>query len=182
MPRLIERLLIVLASLGIAIGVIALLSGGLLAAHDAPGITGSGSGPGVGFPDQGAALLRPGDLQPVYDSNPPTSGPHVPVPVTSDGAQLSDYQLLQALEVGDVVFMYGTPGPPSGLARLANSIAPFTPALAATGGSVILATRPGTVGVIALAWTRMLHVASVSDPQLRSFAEYWLGRGYAYAG
>ncbi|MGH2872858.1 MAG: DUF3105 domain-containing protein [Solirubrobacteraceae bacterium] len=181
MARLIERLAIVVAALAISIGVIALLSGGLLAGHDVPGVTGATAGPGVRYADQGAAQLRPGDLEPVYDSDPPTSGPHVPTPVTLDGAPLSDYQLLQALQVGDVVFVYGTRRPPAGLARLAAEIAPFTPALAATGGSVVLASRPGISGIVALAWTRMLRVADAGDPQLRSFAQYWLGRGYSAA-
>lgn len=180
MSRLIERLLIVIASLAISIGVIAFLSGGLLVGHDTPGIKGTDSAPGVSYPDQGAAQLRAGDLEPVYDSNPPTSGPHVPAAITRDGIQLTNYQLLQALQVGDVVFMYGTRQPPAGLAVLASSIAPFTPSLAATGGAVVLATRPGVSGVIALAWTRMLRAPDASDPQLRSFAEYWLGRGYAH--
>ena len=180
MSRLIERLVIVVASLAVSIGVIAFLSGGLLVGHDTPGINGAGSAPGVSYPDQGAAQLRPGDLEPVYDSNPPTSGPHVPVPITNNGAQLTNYQLLQALQVGDVVFMYGARQPPSGLASLASSIAPFTPSLAATGGAIVLATRPGTSGVIALAWTRMLRAPDASDPALRNFAEYWLGRGYAH--
>lgn len=180
MSRLIERLLIVVASLAISIGVIALLSGGLLAGRDAPGISGTTGGPGTPYPDQGAARLRPGDLEPVYDSNPPTSGPHVPVPVTRDGAQLTNDQLLQALQVGDVVFMYGTRRPPAGLAQMAAGVAPFTPSLAAAGGAVILATRPGTAGVIALAWTRMLRAPGASDPSLRSFAQYWLGRGYVH--
>lgn len=181
MSKLIERLLIVTASLVIAIGVIVVLSGGPLAGQDAPGITGTAGGPGTAYPDQGAAQLRPGDLEPVYNSNPPTSGPHIPVPVTRNGARLTNYQLLQALQVGDVVFMYGTPRPPAGLARLAASIAPFSPSLAATGGAVVLATRPGTSGVIALAWTRMLRAPDASAPALRSFAQYWLGRGYVHS-
>jgi Protein of unknown function (DUF3105) len=178
MPRLIERLLIVAVSLAISIGVIALLSGGLLAGRDTPGVSGTDSGPGVAFRDQGDAQLRAGDLEPVYDSDPPTSGPHIPEPVSRNGAQLTDYQLLQALQVGDVVLMYGTRRPPSGLAALADSLAPpFTPALAASGGAVILAYRPGTEGVIGLAWTHMQRVASAADPALRSFAQFWLGRG-----
>ena len=72
MPRLIERLLIVVASLAVAIGVIALLSGGLLAGRDSPGVSGAASGPGVAFPDQGSATLRPGQARPRYDSAPPT--------------------------------------------------------------------------------------------------------------
>jgi Protein of unknown function (DUF3105) len=178
MPRLIERLLIVAVALAISIGIVALLSGGLLAGRDTPGISGTADGPGVQFRDQGDTQLRPGDLQPEYDSDPPTSGPHIPEPVTSNGAQLTDYQLLQALQVGDVVLMYGSRRPPSGLAALATSLAPpFTPALAASGGAVILADRPGTAGVIGLAWTHMQRVASATDPALRSFAQFWLGRG-----
>jgi hypothetical protein len=176
MPRLAERLLIVAASLAIAVGVIALLSGGLLAGRDAPGLSGPDTGPGVQFRDQGNARLRPGEPAPVYDSDPPTSGPHIPAPIASDRAALSNDQLLQALQVGDVVLMYGSRKPPAGLAALAGAVAPpFTPALAASGGAVVLAYRPGVTGVIGLAWTHMLRVAGV-DPALRTFVQFWLGR------
>jgi hypothetical protein len=178
MPRFVERLLIVAASLAISIGVIALLSGGLLAGRDSPGVSGSDTGPGVQFRDQGDTHLRRGELEPVYDSDPPTSGPHIPEPVTRNGTALDNSQLLQALEVGDVVLMYGTPRPPSGLAQVAGGLAPpFTPALAATGQAVVLAQRPGVQGVIGLAWTHMLRASSATDPALRSFAQFWLGRG-----
>lgn len=184
MPRLIERLLIVVASFAVAIGVIALLSGGLLAGHDSPGVSGAASGPGVAFPDQGNAHLKPGQAPPRYDSEPPTSGPHRPAATDRNGAQLSDDQLLQALSVGDVVLMYGTPRPPAGLAAVADGVAPapFSPALAATGQAVVLAYRPGTTGVIGLAWAHMVHVRSPTDPTLRSFGQYWLGRGAPQRG
>jgi hypothetical protein len=178
MPRLIERLLIAAVSLAISIGVIALLSGGLLAGRDTPGINGTAAGPGVAFRDQGDLHLRPGDLEPIYDSNPPTSGPHIPAAIIRNGATLSNDQLLQALQVGDVVLMYGTRRPPAGVAQLANSVAPpFTAALAASGGAVVLAQRPGTAGVIGLAWAHMQRVATAGDPALRSFTQFWLGRG-----
>jgi Protein of unknown function (DUF3105) len=184
MPRLIERLLIVVASFAVAIGVVALLSGGLLAGHDSPGVSGAASGPGVAFPDQGNARLTPGQAAPRYDSEPPTSGAHRPAAIARNGAQLTDDQLLQALSVGDVVFMYGTRRPPGGLAAVADGIAPasFSPALAATGQAVVLAYRPGTTGVIGLAWAHMVHVRSPADPTLRSFAQYWLGRGAPQRG
>ncbi len=54
---------------------------------------------------------------------------------------------------------------------------PFTPALAATGDAVILAPRPGTAGVVALAWAHLLRVQQPSDPALRQFIGFWLGRG-----
>lgn len=178
MLRLLERLLIVAASLAIAIGVIALLSGGLLAGRDQPGVTGAAVAPGVAFRNQGDAQLRPGDLRPEYDSEPPTSGPHIPEAVTADEARLTDDQLLSALQSGDVVLMYGTPRPPAGLRALASGVAPaFTPALAASGQAVILARRPGVTGVVALAWAHMLRASSAGDPALRQFANYWLGRG-----
>jgi hypothetical protein len=176
MRRGLERLLIVVAALAISISVIALLSGGLLAGRDDPGVSAGQSGPGMRFRDQGDLHLRPGELRPVYDSDPPTSGPHIPQAVLRDRSELSDDQLLQALEVGDVVLMYGTPQPPGGLAEIAQAVGGrFTPALALSGQAVILARRPGTRGVIALAWTRLLR--TLSGPDLRNFAEFWLGRG-----
>jgi hypothetical protein len=174
--RWVERMLIVIASLAISVGVIALLSGGLLAGRDDPGVSTATTGPGTHYRDQGDLHLRAGELRPVYDSEPPTSGPHIPTPVTRDGAQLTDDELLEALEVGDVVFMYGGASPPGGLAQIAQSVAGrFTPALAASGQAVILARRPGVRGVVALAWTRMLR--TMSGPDLRAFAQFWLGRG-----
>jgi hypothetical protein len=176
MRRGLERLLIVVAALAISIGVIALLSGGLLAGRDNPGVSAGQAGPGTRYRDQGDLHLRRGELRPAYDSNPPTSGPHIPQPVLRDRTELSNDQLLQALEVGDVVFMYGTPQPPRGLAAIAAAVGGrFTPALAASGQAVILARRPGTRGVIALAWTHMLP--TLSAPALRSFAQFWLSRG-----
>jgi hypothetical protein len=176
MRRWLERLLIVVASLAVSIGVIALLSGGLLAGRDDPGVTTSQDGPGTQFKDQGNLHLRAGELRPVYDSEPPTSGPHIPLAVTRDRAELTDDQLLRALEVGDVVFMYGSRRAPTGLPEIARAVAgPFTPALAASGQAVILARRPGVKGIVALAWTRMLR--TLSGPDLRNFAQFWLGRG-----
>jgi len=173
-----ERLAIVLVSLALTIGVIALLSGGLLAGRDDPGLSTGQTGPGTAFGDQGDRHLTAGAPRPHYDSSPPTSGPHVPVAVTRDRAQLSDDQVLEALEVGDVVLMYGSPSPPAQLAALARSQAgTFTPALAATGQAVILARRPGTDGITALAWAHLLRARSAADPALRGFAQYWLGRG-----
>jgi hypothetical protein len=178
LTRVLERIAIVVASFAIAIGVITLLSGGLLAGRDNPGVSDRGASLGLRYRDQGHAHLAPGSLHPVYDSDPPTSGPHVPVPVVRDRSVLSDDQLLQALELGNVVLVYGGSAPPPGLKGLARQLAaPFTPALAAAGQSAILARRSGTRGVIGLAWTRMIRVPSPADPRLRGFAQLWLGRG-----
>jgi Protein of unknown function (DUF3105) len=164
------------ASLALSIGLIVLLSG-FFANRDQAGVSGTGTGPGQAFADLGHGALRPGQARPAYNSDPPTSGSHVPEPVTRDDASLSDDQLLQALQVGDVVIFYGTRQPPAGLGQFASSLAPpFTPALAAVGSSVILAPRPGTTGLLAAAWTHLLHVSGPGD-SLRQFVTFWLGRG-----
>ncbi len=75
MTRWLERVAIVLASLAIAIAIIALLSGGLAGSQDDPGVTGGQAGPGTAFRDLGDLHLRPGQPRPAYDSDPPTSGP-----------------------------------------------------------------------------------------------------------
>jgi hypothetical protein len=172
-----ERIAIVVASVALSFGLIALLSG-FFASRDPAGVSSTQTGPGSAFPDLGAAHLNPGDKRPDYDSNPPTSGAHFPEPVTQDEAGLNDDQLLEALESGDVVFMYGTRKPPPGLRALARKLAaPFTPALAAAGQAVILARRPGTVGVDGLAWAHAVSVRKSSDPGLAAFTQFWLGRG-----
>ncbi|MGA2929209.1 MAG: DUF3105 domain-containing protein [Solirubrobacteraceae bacterium] len=175
--RVLERIAIVLASLTISIGLIVVLSG-YFTARDPADVSGSADGPGRVFADLGNAQLRPGQPRPAYDSDPPTSGAHFDEPVTGDEAQLNDDQLLQALAVGDVVFMYAGRTPPPGLETLARGIAgPFTPALASAGQAVILARRPGIVGVLGLAWTHTIYVSAPDDPALAQFAQFWLGRG-----
>jgi Protein of unknown function (DUF3105) len=175
--RVAERIAIGIASLVLSIGLILLLSG-YFAGRDQAAVSGGTSGPGQAFSDLGHATLSPGQPRPSYNSNPPTSGPHVTEAVVRDGATLNDDQLLQALQLGNVVIVYGTKQPPAGLSKFASTAAPpFTPALAATGDAVILARRPGTAGLVALAWTHLLRVNSPSDPQLGQFVSFWLGRG-----
>jgi hypothetical protein len=176
--RVLERAAIVVASFTIAITLIAVLSGGLLAGRDQAGITGSTTLLGQSFRDLGHAHLAPGQPNPSYDSDPPTSGAHVPVAVERQGAVLNDDQILQALEVGDIVLLYGTRRPPPGLTALARrEAAPFSPALAAAGQAVVLGQRPRTAGVVALAWTRRLQVGGPNDPALLSFVRSYLGQG-----
>lgn len=143
--------------------------------------SGTTQGPGRLLPDQGDARLAPGQPHPRYVSDPPASGPHRSISVTTDadGTRLSVDQLLEALSLGDVVLLYDGPHPPPGLRALANRIAggPFNAALAASGQAVVLGRRDGTRGVIALAWRHILRASSPNDPALASFADYWIGRG-----
>ena len=85
------------------------------------------------------------------------------------------------LAPGNVVLTYRQSGQRAQLKQLAESIAgPVDPALTEAGQSVIVRARPsGGGGVVAEAYKRRLEVASADDPALRSFVEYWLGRGRA---
>jgi hypothetical protein len=95
-----------------------------------------------------------------------------------DGTRLSEDQTLHALELGDVVLLYGTRAPPPALRALQQSVSgPFDPVLAANGAAVILGYRSGMHGATALAWRHVLRTPSPSDPALQAFTDYWLGRG-----
>jgi Protein of unknown function (DUF3105) len=172
-----ERVAIVLASLVLSFGLIAVLSG-FFAGRDSAGVSGTESTIGQQFKDLGHAHLSPGQPRPAYNSDPPTSGAHVPEPILLNENVLNDDQLLEALEVGDVVVMYGTHKPPPGLQPLARSLGGrFTPALAAAGQAVLLAKRRGMVGLTGLAWTHMIRVPTAHNPLLREFIQQYLGRG-----
>jgi hypothetical protein len=177
-----ERIAIVIASFVVAIGAIVLLSG-YFTSRDQGGVSGVLAGPGLLYRDLGDAILKPSRHHPAYNTDPPTSGAHVPAAVRSDESVLDDNQILTALAAGDVILMYGTPKPPPGLAALARATtsAPFSPALAQTGQAVILARLPGIDGIEALAWRRILPITGVTrvtaanDALLKQFIEAWLG-------
>jgi hypothetical protein len=140
----------------------------------------TGAGPGQAFADQGRRHLAPGAIHPriAFDSSPPTSGPHVPVLPRADGRPLSTDQLLQALELGNVVLVYGDRRIEPALRRLAGGIAgPFSPSLAAAGQAVVLDLHPGQSGIVAVAWRHLLRSSGPADQRVRAFVQFWLGRG-----
>ncbi len=167
-------MILVLAVLGVGAGVLFFTS------RDRASVSDQAAGPGQAFPDQGHRHLRPGEKPSApYSSEPPTSGAHVPVTIRRDATVLSDDEILQALEQGNVVLLYGSARAPEALKRLAADLnqGAFTPDLAASGQAVILGRRAGTRGTVALAWRHLLRAAAPQDPALRTFAEAWLGRG-----
>jgi hypothetical protein len=175
-----NRLLVVLATgLLLAAGAVGLAL--VLGARDSSEVA-AASGPGETFADQCAQhRRRPEGFR--FDSEPPTSGPHVPTPARRDGRRLSTDQLLHALELGNVVLTYDAARPPARLRRLQDEIAgPFDPELAAAGQAIVLARVTSGHGVTALAWRHRLKAPSADDPRLASFAEHWLGRGFEDAG
>ena len=177
-----ERVAIVVASLALSFGLIALLSG-FFAGRDQAGVSVSAPPIGQQFPDQGNRLLQAGQPRPAYNSDPPTSGAHFPRPVTRDQVKLTDDQLLTALAAGNVVITYPGRKPPKALVAFQRKIAgPFSPSLATSGQAVVLARQPGTIGLIGLAWAHMVRVSAADDPLLTEFTQYWLGRGAPRSG
>jgi hypothetical protein len=172
-----ERVAIGVASLALSIGLIALLSG-FFAGRDQAGVSVSAPPIGQQFADQGDRLLQPGQPHPAFNSDPPTSGPHVAKSLTRDQVKLTDDQLLTALATGNIVITYPGHDPPKALVAFQRKIAgPFSAPLAASGEAVVLARRPGTIGLIGLAWAHMVRVSAADDPLLTEFTQYWLGRG-----
>jgi hypothetical protein len=171
--RLISALLAVFLGAGAALLVLVFFN-----ARDESTFT-SAAGPGQALPDQGARHIPASQRGQVkYASEPPASGPHVPEAVKRDRRALNDDQIIHALELGDVILFYGDRKPSSDLIALQRRLSgPFDPVLAGAGQQVILARRPGTRGVLALAWARRLDVPSAQDPRLQQFSDFWLGRG-----
>jgi hypothetical protein len=170
---------IVLVLLGVLLGVAGIYGiEKLLVSRDRADVAAE-RGPGQSFADQGHRHLFGARIPRVHhNSTPPTSGAHRPDPVLANGRPLSDNQLLQALEEGNVVLFYPGPRAPAALRGLADELAgPFDADLAASGQAVILAPRPGTRGITALAWRHRQVVDSPADPALRTFVSFWLGRG-----
>ncbi len=128
--------------------------------------------------DLAEAPAGPGQAQAEGEGEFPTSGPHERALVTRDRRELTDDQLLTALELGNVVILYEGREPPPELVRLQDDVAgPFDAEIAAAGQAVILAPRDGAGPATALAWERVLQTDDPGDPELTAFAEAWLGRG-----
>jgi hypothetical protein len=174
----VKRLLLVVAVVLVAAAAFAGLIS-VLAARDSSQVGGP-AGPGELQPDNGAERL--GADAPATPASPPadppTSGPHKPEAVTRQNVELSDDQLLTALELGNVVIAYDAADPPPALVQLQEDTAgPFDPELAAAGQAVILTRRTGAGGLIALAWRRKLTTDSPGDPKLHEFVEAYLAQG-----
>jgi hypothetical protein len=163
-------------ALGVAVAVAGLVVLMLVVnARDDSQLSSAPAGPGELQPDHGASHAASAAPS---GATPPTSGTHKPDLVTRDHTTLTDDQIIHALELGNVVILYDAPKPDPALDQLQKDVAgPFDAELAAAGQAVILARRPGAGAATALAWRRVLKATDPADPELRAFAEAWLGRG-----
>ncbi|WP_157592108.1 DUF3105 domain-containing protein [Solirubrobacter soli] len=171
-----RRVLIVVAAVVVAaVGCVALIA--LLTSQDSSQVN-EASGPGTLEPDRGSGL-QSGPVTPASPADrPPTSGRHREEHVLKDQTELTDDQILDALQNGNVIVTYDQAKPPKALVALQRDVqgGPFDAFLSGAGQAVILAHRPGA-GTQALAWRRRLIASGPDDPKLREFADAWLGQG-----
>jgi hypothetical protein len=96
--------------------------------------------------------------------------------ITRDSRPLTEEQIAHATSLGNVVLRYPGSRPPAALRELQEELTgPFDAEIAAAGQAVILAG--GSDRIEALAWGRQQRAESPDEPQLRAFAEAWLGEG-----
>lgn len=170
----VRRLLpIALGVVIVAAGLFALVT--VFSQRDSGGVADrASSGPGTLEPERTGPPPTEGD--------PPTSGAHEQLNLTREG-RLDAGELLTALEQGNVVVFHPGAEPPQALRRLQEDVSgPFDAELAAAGQMLVLARWPGLEDVQALAWRRRLVASGPDDPQLRAFAEAWLGQGRGKTG
>jgi hypothetical protein len=120
----------------------------------------------------GVVALLAGHDAPTTDA--PAAVPGHAVPAAGQGPP-ADRRLLAA---GDVLVHAGRADLAAARALARDVAGPAGPATV-QAGQAILVRRSGAAGVRAQAAGRELRVAGASDPALRAFLEYWVGRGAA---
>ncbi len=141
------------------------------------------SGPGTFYPSQGHAHWEEPKLKSfVYNSTPPTSGPHEEV--FADGyinaGPLSKAIQAHLLEHGSVLIQYNCTCPSlvKKLVDLSRSFDTYNPQMAMEmGKAVIIAPNPDIPkNKIALtAWTRLLLLNHYDEKAIKGFVTAWLG-------
>jgi hypothetical protein len=189
-------LFIVVAAVWIWKGAHGQTSSAAAASPSAPATSGAPSAaalPGKAFPSQGHAHLNrdePDDF--VYNSNPPTSGPHKEIFSSQfvSPNPLPPYIQVHLLEHGNVLLQYNCtcPDVAAALSSIAyeydskliapNELQPTTEEVQAAeeaGRAVIVAPSPKMKSKIALtAWTRLATLQSVDKPKIESFIALYL--------
>jgi hypothetical protein len=158
----------------VALGLVILVAAGLALARNA------GSNVGDQIPEMVSSPHLAGltDSHEPYNSNPPTSGPHVgnTAPPGVATQPLPDELTTHNLEHGFVIVHYRQDLPQEDQTRLTT----LTRELQRENQCIILVPRPTDkldVPVAATAWTRILKLQSLDETAIRSFFEARVGRG-----
>ncbi|MAS35433.1 MAG: hypothetical protein CL610_15590 [Anaerolineaceae bacterium] len=118
----------------------------------------------IAFPSQGTEHLEPGQQPPLYNSNPPTSGPHTQSIRTGVYTEIvPDVSLIHNLEHGHVWLSYRDAGDQEAINVLTQVQQRFP-------GRVVVTNRPQNDGrVAAAAWSRLLTVDELNADELFNF-------------
>ena len=117
------------------------------------------------FTDMGAQHLAPGEAAPVYNSDPPTSGPHsaTPAPCGIYRQPVPDVASLHSLEHGAIVVHYHpdlTQDQIEELEEIGRDV----------GGEIIVAPRPENPAPVSIsAWTTLLLLDEVDGDVIGGF-------------
>ncbi|AKS23799.1 DUF3105 domain-containing protein [Leptospirillum ferriphilum] len=138
--------------------------------------------PGMYYPSQGHDHWDLARLQKFqYNSNPPTSGPHMEQFIDSytPSSPLPAYIQVHLLEHGNVLIQYNCTCPHTveALKKIASSFDTYSPSLGLEEGkAVIVAPNPSLPHRIVLtAWTRLLGMDTLDEKAAGQFISTWLG-------
>lgn len=132
-----------------------------------------GEKPGVAIADQGNRHIALGDAHEPYNSNPPTSGPHLENPAKWGiyDEPLPDEQLIHNLEHGGIWISYRDANDTELIGKLKDLADDYTL-------KVILTPRSQNDSAIAVAaWGRFLKLETFDRKQIESFIKAFINKG-----
>lgn len=140
------------------------------------------SHPGTFYPSQGHDHWDLSRLEKFpYNSNPPTSGPHMEqfIDTYTPSTPLPAYIQVHLLEHGNVLIQYNCTCPHTvdALKKIASSFDTYSPSLGLEEGkAVVVAPNPSLPHRIVLtAWTRLLGMDTLDEKVVGQFVSAWLG-------
>lgn len=140
------------------------------------------SGPGTFYPSQGHDHWDESRLATfLYNSNPPTSGPHEEVfaPGYIMDAPLTKAIQAHLLEHGNILIQYRCTCPSlvKKLSSLAQSFDTYNPQMAMEMGKAVLIAPNKLLDhrIVLTAWTRLLPLNHYDDAAIKQFVTAWLG-------
>lgn len=128
--------------------------------------------PGVAYPNLGQKHIPDSERVTIYNSNPPTSGPHYDRPAKAGvyEEELPDERLVHNLEHGHIWISYRDKDDKELIEKLKK--------LAEGRRRVIMTYRPKNDSAIAVAaWTRLLKLDNYDADKIKDFIDTWVNQG-----
>ena len=129
--------------------------------------------PGVEFPSLGQQHVLPSSPEIMYNSNPPTSGPHHSTAAQSGiyDTEFPDRELIHNIEHGHIWISYRPDLPKDEIEQLAVIAKSY-------GTKIVMAPRAKDDSPIAIAaWQHLLKLNTVDEVQIRAFVNARQGHG-----